>query len=92
MRPTTHEIYGRRRSRNVGLGLTLAGFVLLVFMVTVVKLNAGHEVRGLQASQGAAEMSPPPLALEAPMLDASHIPSAAERAAARAAEREAAGN
>ena len=24
MRPDSHEIYGRRRSRNVGLGLVLA--------------------------------------------------------------------
>jgi hypothetical protein len=54
MRPTTHEIYGRRRSRNLGLGLTLGGFVLLVFMVTVVKLDAGHAVRGFPAASGAA--------------------------------------
>ena len=54
MRPTTHEIYGRRRSRNVGLGLTLGGFVLLVFMVTVVKLDAGHSIRGLPAASGVA--------------------------------------
>jgi hypothetical protein len=91
MRPTTHEIYGRRRSRNLGLGLTLAGVVLLVFMVTIVKLNAGHEVRGLQINQG-AELPPPAAALAAPALDATHIPTAAERAAARAAEHEAAGN
>jgi hypothetical protein len=91
MRPTTHEIYGRRRSRNLGLGLTLAGFVLLMFMVTIVKLNAGHAVRGIQINQ-AGGLSPPAAALEAPAADASHIPTAAERAAARAAERAAAGD
>lgn len=46
MRPDNHEIYRRRRSRNRGLGLTLAAFVLLVFAVTVVKLNEGADMRG----------------------------------------------
>jgi hypothetical protein len=46
MRPDSHEIYGRRRSRNLGLGLVLAAFVLLMFAVTVVKLQQGAEVRG----------------------------------------------
>jgi hypothetical protein len=46
MRPDSHEIYGRRRSRNLGLGLTLAAFVLLVFAVTVVKLSEGDGLRG----------------------------------------------
>jgi hypothetical protein len=46
MRPDTHEIYSRRRSRNVGLGLVLAGFVLLVFAVTIVKLGEGQNIEG----------------------------------------------
>jgi hypothetical protein len=46
MRPDSHEIYDRRRSRNRGLGLTLAAFVLLLFAVTVVKLTEGAEIRG----------------------------------------------
>lgn len=46
MRPDSHEIYGRRRSRNRGLGLTLAAFVLLVFAVTVVKLSEGADIHG----------------------------------------------
>ena len=41
MRPDSHEIYGRRRSRNLGVGLVLVGFVVLVFAVTVVKLSQG---------------------------------------------------
>lgn len=58
MRPASHEIYARRRSRNLGLGLTLGAFVLLVFMVTIVKLDAGHAIRGFQlepATPAAAE-------------------------------------
>jgi hypothetical protein len=46
MRPDGHEIYHRRRSRNLGLGLTLAAFVLLVFAVTVVKLREGADIQG----------------------------------------------
>lgn len=41
MRPDSHEIFGRRRSRNVGVGLVLVAFVALVFAVTVVKLTQG---------------------------------------------------
>lgn len=37
-----HEIYKRRFSRNVGLGLVLVCFVALVFGLTVVKvMNLG---------------------------------------------------
>ena len=46
MRPDSHDIYGRRRSRNLGLGLVLAAFVLLLFAVTVVKLREGADLRG----------------------------------------------
>ena len=34
-----HEIYKRRFSRNLGVGLTLAAFVGLVFALTVVKVT-----------------------------------------------------
>ena len=46
MRPDSHEIYGRRRSRNLGVGLTLAAFVLLTFAVTIVKLGEGLDMQG----------------------------------------------
>ena len=46
MRPDSHEIYTRRRSRNLGLGLTLAAFVILTFAVTIVKLSEGADMRG----------------------------------------------
>lgn len=36
-----HEIHNRRRSRNVGLGLVLVMFVVLVFGLTVVKVRQG---------------------------------------------------
>lgn len=38
---TEHDLHRRRRSRNVGLGLVLAGFVALVFGLTVVKVRQG---------------------------------------------------
>ncbi|WP_424929633.1 hypothetical protein [Amaricoccus tamworthensis] len=46
MRPDSHEIFGRRKSRNVGLGLVLGAFVLIVFAVTVVKLTQGVSMEG----------------------------------------------
>lgn len=41
-----HELHTRRRGRNAWLGGILAGFVLLVFAVTIVKLSSGGEIRG----------------------------------------------
>jgi hypothetical protein len=46
VRPDSHEIYGRRRSRNLGLALSLAAFVLIVFAVTIVKLSEGQDMQG----------------------------------------------
>ena len=46
MRPDSHELYARRRSRNLGLGLSLAAAVLLIFAVTVVKLSSGQPMQG----------------------------------------------
>ena len=40
-----HEIYRRRFSRNLGLGLVLAGFVALVFALTVVKVTRGNPMQ-----------------------------------------------
>jgi len=34
-----HEIYRRRFSRNLGLGLTLVSFVAVVFALTVAKVT-----------------------------------------------------
>jgi len=37
----THELHKRRFSRNVGLGLVLAAFIVIVFGLTVVKVSRG---------------------------------------------------
>ncbi len=44
-----HEIYKRRSSRNLGVGLVLVAFVALSFFLTVEKVTQGH---GLEAVQG----------------------------------------
>ncbi len=36
-----HEMHARRRGRNIGVGLVLAGFVVLVLALTVVKVTRG---------------------------------------------------
>lgn len=37
--PEQHELHKRRFSRNLGLGLVLAGFVALVFGLTIAKVS-----------------------------------------------------
>ena len=41
-----HEIHQRRYSRNLGVGLTLAGFVFIVFGLTYVKITNGSLNQG----------------------------------------------
>ncbi len=41
-----HEIYKRRLSRNVGVGLTLLAFIGIVFALTVVKVTRGDPMQG----------------------------------------------
>jgi len=41
-----HELHKRRFSRNLGVGLTLGAFVLLVFALTVVKVKRGDPMEG----------------------------------------------
>ena len=36
-----HDLHRRRRGRNVGVGLILAGFIVLVLALTVVKVTRG---------------------------------------------------
>ncbi len=38
----THELHKRRFGRNLGLGLVLAGFVAIVFGLTVAKVTSGN--------------------------------------------------
>ncbi|WP_194245506.1 hypothetical protein [Tabrizicola fusiformis] len=40
-----HEIHRRRFGRNLGLGLVLAAFVVLVFALTVVKVTRGDPMQ-----------------------------------------------
>ena len=35
-----HELHQRRKGRNIGVGLLLAGFIAIVFGLTVVKVLA----------------------------------------------------
>ena len=39
-----HEIHGRRKNRNYGVLLLLAGFIAIVFGLTVVKVRQLGEV------------------------------------------------
>lgn len=36
-----HEIHGRRFSRNLGVGLSLAALIAIVFGLTIVKVTRG---------------------------------------------------
>jgi hypothetical protein len=40
-----HELHRRRLSRNVGVGLTLGAFIILVFALTVVKVTRGDPMQ-----------------------------------------------
>jgi hypothetical protein len=57
-----HELHRRRFGRNLGLGLVLAGFVGVVFLLTVVKVTRGDPMQGFDhvmqpESAAAAEAS-----------------------------------
>jgi hypothetical protein len=54
-----HEIYRRRFGRNLGLGLTLAAFVALVFGLTVVKVTRTGEMIAAEKAQSAAGATAP---------------------------------
>ena len=43
-----HEIYRRRFSRNVGVGVVLGAFVLLSFHLTVEKVTHGDPMHAIQ--------------------------------------------
>ncbi|THH37251.1 cytochrome C oxidase assembly protein [Aliishimia ponticola] len=36
-----HELHQRRKGRNIGVGLLLVGFIVLVFSLTFVKVTRG---------------------------------------------------
>ena len=45
-----HELHQRRFSRNLGVGLALAGFVALIFALTVVKIGKGDSLEAFDHS------------------------------------------
>ena len=45
----THEMHRRRFSRNLGLGLVLGTFVVLVFALTLVKVTKEGEMQATGA-------------------------------------------
>lgn len=52
-----HEMHRRRFSRNLGVGVVLAGFVALVFALTVVKVTRGDMMHANDTS-ARAELAP----------------------------------
>jgi len=44
--PDSHEVYTRRRGRNLAIGGCLLGVVLMIFAVTIVKLASGVDMKG----------------------------------------------
>jgi len=41
-----HEIHTRRFGRNLGVGLTLGAFIIIVFAMTIVKTTHGEPMQG----------------------------------------------
>ena len=55
-----HEIYRRRFSRNLGVGLALAAFVALGFLLTVEKVTQGDPMAAVRGtSYDAPEVKAP---------------------------------
>ena len=50
-----HEIYKRRFSRNLGVGLALGAFVLLTFFLTVEKVTHGEPMAAIQGKPYVAQ-------------------------------------
>ena len=40
----THELHDRRRSRNLGVGIGLAAFIVIIFGLTIAKVSSGNFV------------------------------------------------
>ena len=48
-----HELHKRRRSRNIGVGMVLGAFIVIVFGMTMVKINRGDfQMQPAAATQG----------------------------------------
>ncbi len=58
-----HEIYRRRFSRNVGVGVVLGAFVLLSFLLTVEKVTHGDPMHAIKG-EGAVNPDGTPIAAQ----------------------------
>ncbi|WP_430464730.1 hypothetical protein [Tabrizicola sp.] len=54
-----HEMHQRRFGRNVGLGLVLLAFVVLVFALTVVKVTQGARFHADDAKKNTGTLMQP---------------------------------
>lgn len=45
-----HELHRRRLGRNVGVGVTLVAFIVLVFGLTIVKVSRGGSIEAFDHS------------------------------------------
>lgn len=50
-----HDLHRRRKGRNIGVGLLLAGFIAVVFGLTVVKVIALGDANKFQAFDHVAD-------------------------------------
>ena len=41
-----HELHKRRFGRNIGVGVTLVAFIVLVFALTIAKVQRGGSIEG----------------------------------------------
>lgn len=46
-----HDVHKRRKSRNVGLGLSLGAFVILVMVLTIIKIPTSDEMAARVATE-----------------------------------------
>ena len=51
-----HELHRRRLGRNVGLGVVLGAFVVLIFALTVVKMKSGDDMQGYDYQRPSASV------------------------------------
>ncbi len=75
-----HEIHGRRKGRNTGVGLLLLGFIGIVFGLTVVKVLGLTDIRQLEKFDHVARPQLEPGALEAAERRAADLAAQAEEA------------
>ncbi|MDP1670436.1 hypothetical protein [Phaeovulum sp.] len=55
-----HELHSRRFGRNLGLGLALAAFVVLVFGLTIAKVQRGDSMQAYDHQPRVSLLPPEP--------------------------------